>query len=541
PPPLHVVALLANGAPWPGTPRCETPRDRVTVRSVRPGWWTLQLPNGGDFWRTSQRDLRIACTVGDVTRNARVGIVPGVPERLSLQVWPEDLRSDFPIAELRAGVEDGRGERVEVPGLTVTAERGDVVARETGGTLRGEYQGDRAIEFGADEVVATYRRPPGPGPVTALQVGFGDVPGTAGGPMMVHARALNARREPVAYVPLRLSADGRTRSVMTQADGWASTELVVPPGQRPRLVAAQTADVVRQSLALPGEAGIGGPETPDLVARQSVRIRAGRIAAVTVAVEPKILYAAPGSVANIVVRLEDRSGRPVIDEPVGLEASEGRILLPVDARPDGTLVAQYLPDPVKEAREVQVTATTEGFRASTEIEVVPRPARTSVGPFLGVQTNFGQLQSPFVGVDLDLRTRSKVLGDALTIRLGFHATWFRNQVSTPQFDLQLRNTITSLDLAAAFRDDRGPVSLWIGLGATGGVDWSEVRRPGGFFNGRPLVGGPMLLAGVSRRAPLGEWLFEARGYWVPATGQSDIGYTGNLGGISVGFGYRLVY
>ncbi|MEM6926486.1 MAG: hypothetical protein AAF602_06130, partial [Myxococcota bacterium] len=375
PPPLHVVVLLANGAPWPGTPRCETPRDRVAVHSVRPGWWTLQLPNGGDFWRSSQRDLRIACTVGDVTRTARVGVVPGVPERLALQVWPEDLRSDFPIAELRAGVEDGRGERVDVPGLTVTAEHGEVVARETGGTLRGEYQGDRAIEFGVDEVVATYRRPPGPGPVTALQVGFGDVPGIEGGPMTVHARALNARREPVAFVPLRLSADGRTRSVMTQADGWASTELVVPAGQRPRLIAAQTADVVRQALALPGEVGTGGPQTPDLVARQSVRIRAGRIAAVTVAVEPKILYAAPGSVANIVVRLEDRSGRPVTDEPVGLEASEGRILLPVDARPDGTLVAQYLPDPVKEAREVQVTATTKGFRASTEIEVVPRPAR----------------------------------------------------------------------------------------------------------------------------------------------------------------------
>ncbi len=542
PPPLSVIAMRPNGAPISETPRCETEGTTLAVRQIEPGWWSVVLPSGGDAWRRSPGELRVACSVGAVTRTVRVEVEPGIPARIALEVWPEDLRGDFPVAELRAIAYDARGDRVDVQGLTIDAEHGRVVVQEAASTLRGEYRGESAVEHGTDAVIARYRRPPGPGPVTALNVGFDQVPGPEGGPVVVHARALNARREPVAYVPLNLSVDGRTRSVMSEADGWASTSLEVPAGHRPHVVSASTAVASRYAVALPGEGGIGGPETSDLAVRRPVRVRAGRIAAVTVAVEPKILRAAPGSVANIVVRLEDRSGRPVTDEPVGLEASEGRIILPIDVRPDGTLVAQYLPEPgTREAREVQITATTEGFRSSTEIEIESRPARVSVGPFLGFQTNFGELQSPFLGIDVDLRTRA--LRDSLAIRVGLHTVWHRADATLPGIvDAQVRTNLTSFDLAAAVRDDRGPVSVWLGLGGTVAIQWDDVRfGDTRTLQGRTPVGGPMVLAGLSRRAPLGEWLFEARGYWVPATERSEIGYTGNLGGLSIGFGYRLVY
>jgi len=540
PPPIHVVALRPNGAPWPETPRCEVPRTSLPLRQLEPGWWTVDLPNGGDPWRDAREDLRVACTVSDVTRTARVQQMVGVPERVGLSVGPRDLRSDYPIADVRAEVEDSFGDRVDLDGLTVTAEHGALDLVEQGRSLRGEYRGHDAVEPGSDTVTARYRRPAGPGPVTALELGFGDVPGLEGGSFLIHARALNARGAPVAYVPLRLMADGQQRSVMTQANGWASTKLDVPAGRRPRVVSAAAAVVSRNALALPGEAGIGGPERPDLQAEATVRVRAGRFADVSVTAEPQVLRAGPGSVATVVVRLVDRSGRPVIDESVRLEASEGRVL-PAYARPDGTMVAQFVPDESREARVAKVSAAIGDFRSSTEVTILAAPSRGSVGPFLGVQSNLGELQSLLLGLDADFRTRA--LRDSLVIRFGFHGTRTTDEATLPGFaEAEIRSTVTSLDLGAALRDDRGPLSLWLGVGGTVAIQWSDIRfdmLPK--LEGRDLLGGLMVYGGLSRRALLGEWLIEARGYLVPATAAPDIGYTGNLGGLSVGVGYRLVY
>ncbi|MEN0066276.1 MAG: hypothetical protein AAGA48_29325 [Myxococcota bacterium] len=543
PPPVHVVALRPSGAPWSEAPSCQTPQIPLDLQLLEPGWWSIAFPNGGDYWRSAKQDLRIACTVGEVTRSIRVELMHGVPERLSLEVIPEDLRSEYPVAELRAVVEDVRGDRLDVRGLAVVANHGEVVVRDQSSTLRGEYQGQEAVSHEGDRIIATYQQPPGPGPVTDVELGFGGVPGVDGGPLTVYARALNARREPVAFVPLRVRVDSESRSVMTQADGWASTTLDVPGSREPRLISAETAVATRRALAIPGESGVGGPDQADLRIEKTVGIRAGRLGQVSVNVEPKVLRAGPGTMANIVVRLEDRSGRPVTDEPPTLEASEGRIL-PLFTRPDGTLIAQFVPSPSRQARVVQITASVEGgVKYTTEIAIEPRGTKATVGPFVGIQTNFGRLRALQIGADVDIRARSRLLGDALMIRIGLHGTTSRSTaILNESIETELRSTMTSLDLAASLRDDRGPVSLWVGIGGSAAIQWSSVA-----FDeiqallGRDLVAGPMALAGLSRRTPVGELLFEARGYLIPAPADQDIGYTGNLGGVTVGVGYRLVY
>lgn len=543
PPALHVWAWRPSGAPLPSPPTCQTPQIPLDLVDAGEGHWWVELSGLGDGWRDAGQDLRIVCQVDETTQRARVQLTRGVPERIGLQVYPEDLGSDFPLAELRAVVEDTFGDRLDTKGLTVVSDIGEVTVRADGRALRGEYFGGDALAQGVDRVVASYQRPPGPGPTTSLQLGFDTVPGSDGGTWTVHARALNAQDEPVAFTPVKLTVEGERHSLMTQADGWASTTVEARETLEPRVLSAEAGDAVRNALAIPGEPGVGGPSEPDLRVSRTIRVRPGRIAAVMVSVEPKILRAGPGSIANIVVRLKDRSGRPVIDEPIGLEASEGRIL-PVVARPDGTLVARFVPEPGREERTVVITATTEGdFQSSTEVRIEPRGLRASLGPYVARQTNFGELHSWVVGFDVDVRTRTRLLRDALMLRFGLHGNFTSSLATlTDVTEVDLRSTLTAIDVGAALRDDRGPWGLWIGFGGTLAVEWSDVRFDGRrALLGRRYLGGPMAFAGVSRRAPLGEILFEARGYALQATSAPDIGYVGNLGGVGFGVGYRLVY
>ncbi|MEQ1568252.1 MAG: hypothetical protein ABMA64_21615, partial [Myxococcota bacterium] len=78
-------------------------------------------------------------------------------------------------------------------------------------------------------------------------------------------------------------------------------------------------------------------------------------------------------------------------------------------------------------------------------------------------------------------------------------------------------------------------------GALVGAQVSQVRFGGSLVSrGASWLVGGMITGGAGVRAPGGELVFQLQGSWLPAPG-ADVGYAGNLGSLTGGLGYRLVY
>ncbi|MEZ4240853.1 MAG: hypothetical protein R3F59_32790 [Myxococcota bacterium] len=254
-----------------------------------------------------------------------------------------------------------------------------------------------------------------------------------------------------------------------------------------------------------------------------------------------MLRAAPGAVAYVYVRMEDASGKAVHDEAITLTASAGA-LGELRTRGDGTLVATYTPDPGDKRGEVEVTASTPTLNSSAHLVLEPRMVQLSFGPWLGAHTNFGELSGPSGGVDVDVRVRTPLLGELAVLRLAAATMGAHTEASTgvgPPVDL--RATVVPLSALLLFRQDAGGWAVWAGGGGTFAPRYTQIRF------GDELVSssvgallGPTVAAGVSRRVPAGEVVLTAQGSWLPAP-REDVGYSGNLGGLLAGLGYRLVY
>ncbi len=534
PPVVHVRAIGANGDPPTEAPSCSTPAASLPIREAAEGAWFMSLPPA-----ESAEDVRVACTLGETTAFARVPAVAGVAFALGLRVWPADLTADFPVAEVRYVLEDVRGEQLPVDAVEVTARHGAVMILERGGPVgRGEYDGRGAIEAGSDTVHATWRAPHGDGQLEDIALAWMPFPGDR---LQLSARALDRFRRPLTGVPLVLSVGDAVGEATTGPDGWAT--LVFP--RAPRAIAiAHARGAFRSATALvpPGDTGRAGPGEPDLAVSREIVVRPGRVAGLSVDVDPTLLRAGPGAVAWVTVKLADGAGQPITDEPIAIEATEGQVGA-LQSRPDGSFVAEYTPLPIDSPREVVLTARTETLYTSTRLMLEPRLVRISVGPWLGGTTNFGKVHGPIGGIDLDLRTRSRLVGEALMIRFGVAVTSFSEDTIPVGASGQMEWTSTLVPgtVGLLFRDDRGPVGLWTGAGFMGGIHHLRVTT-----GGSPLattdrfVAGPVLFAGASRRAFGGEALLTVRASWLPVS-QEDVGYEGNLGGLAAGVGYRLLY
>lgn len=529
PPPLvHVWPVGADGRSSADPPTCRTPAAELAARRTGDGSFVVALPSG-----EAPEDVRLVCTAGVTSASIRVPVTAGVPRSLDLRVWPDELRTDFPTAEVRVALEDVRGDSMPVDGVAVDAVRGAVAMEPPAGMVaRGEYDGAGAIEAGEDRIRARWVAPTGAGPVEELALGWGDVPSGAG-TLAVHARALDALRRPLQGVSLAIGVEDSLGEARTGPDGWATVELPVDARDPVTLVVSSRWRTTR-ALVLPAEPGTAAPGAADLEDVASVRIRPGRIAGISLAVEPSTLRAGPGAIARIQVRLEDGSGQPLVDEPVEIEVSEGMVG-ELAVRADGSYVAEYRPLPIDAPRTVTVTARTETVWTSDELLLEPRVVRVSVGPWVGATTNFGKIRgAPMLGLDVDVRTR--LAGEALMLRLGGAATSFRSQSRTLSGTIELRNQLFPVWAAVLFRQDRGPWAVWGG----GGLQVAYHRlEPIPGEAGSYWLAGPAVLGGVGRRALAGEVVLGLRGSWMSA--DQGLGYDGNLGGLTAGLGYRLVY
>jgi len=397
PPVVWLRGFHGDGHPWEGSaPACRTPSvGDLEVHPIGRGAWMLPLT---ELKAVEAVDVRVQCTLGGAAESVvRVPLAEGVATRLRLRLWPEELSRDFPVAEVQVVLEDARGERVPVDGVTITAERGEVTLDPPEGyTARGEYRGEDAVEAGGDVLVATWSPPPGDGWPQRIEVGHGPV---SGGTLAVYGRALDAHGRPIPGVELALSAGGDPVVAVAGDDGWATAEVPLASAGA-WVVTARSAHRTSRMVALAGGAPSGGPGIPAVSLEHDVAITAGRTADVYVTVDPPILYTGANAIAEVRVTVVDRSGNPVLDADVDLTASEGT-LGPVFPTSDGRYRAEYTPPPGERPREVVLTARAESASSTTRLLLEPRPIERAIGIAFGGITNFGAIASPYLSVDLD--------------------------------------------------------------------------------------------------------------------------------------------
>jgi len=535
PPTLHLVAFRDDGGVIPpGVPACRTPDADLSVAPTGGGTWAAPLP--APLEGEDRTDVRVSCRFGGTEHVARVALPSGVPHTLRLRTFPDEVRADFPEADLRVVLEDLRGDRLPPTEVEVQAQQGLITLEPVrGDVLRGTYDGREAVDLGNDVVEARLPETLGEGPVEGVRGGWTRIDGR----LLLFGRAVDGRGRPLRDAPIQLRLDG-TEVAEGRTDGEGLVRVDVADRGGPIRELVVTSGPWRSEvLVRPVPDGGVMPGTPRLLARQDLGVRAGALSGITVVVEPPLLRAAPGAVAWVYVTLEDRSGLPLRDAGLRVEASEGEIG-ELRQRGDGSWVAEYLPAPGGQVRDVVVTAESEGVRSSTTLSVQPRVVRMSLGPWVGAVSNFGEVGTWTAGADLDVRLRSRVVGEAAMVRVGAWGYGLNSSIAGDG-NLSLRGSVVPVHAAFLLRQDEGRWGIWAGAGGAIALHRLELRDGDEVIaEGYRGLGGPMVLGGVGRRAFGGEALLEVRGLWLDGP-VGEVGWNGNLGGLAAGLGWRVLY
>lgn len=539
PPPLWVHALDAQGRPWGGeTPSCRAAGgERLTLRAVEPGVWSARLPVE---LVEDAFELRVDCALGDrlALSTARAPLDRGTPARISLAVWPTELTADLPVSQVRASLEDRRGERLPVEGLSLAAELGSIsgVAAE-GQSLRADLTADNSGP--EDAVIATWRSPPGEGEPWELRLFATAAPGG----LLVLARPLDRAGRPLVGLTVTLRDGDQALTAVTSETGWARWALPTPAG--PRALVAEVGALRREVIVAPGLIrAVPDPTSPELSARVPVTLRVGRVSAVSVSVEPRQVYAGPQSFADVRVTLTDRAGRAVPDEALLIEADLGEV---EPARPsaDGGYVARWTPPPgvTNGLVKIRVRSVNGAFpETQTTLDLLPRPISLAPAVSVGWITSLGAVSAPRLSAQLDRRVVEVSLPLYARVGLGWYMT--RSAVSDPERGGEVTLSAQALNLSAlaVLRRERGPWASWLG----GGLGITPLLMSAS-LDGAPLYSGlgmplpgPVGVVGVGRRLSSGEVFGELGGYGAVLRG-SEFGYEGQLGGFAFSLGYRIIY
>ena len=545
PAPIYVKALDPEGRPWKGAaPRCTSSVGAPRLEAGATGEWSLRLPALPD---AAFFDVRVECSVDEKARaNVVLPVERAQPSRIVLRTWPDELSADSPVAAVLVTLENRLGERVPGDRLELSAERGhlSVEAGMEAGALRASYDGAGALSAGEDLLRASWRLPPGSGPVVDIRLSAPQVP-AGGGAVRVAGRALDARGLPLAEVDLTLSAGGTTVIVRTGADGWGRANLDVP-GDRATVLEAHAGDLSRAAVMFTDRALGRSSELPDLFAERIVSIREGRVREVFISADPPAISVSDAALARITVRLLDRGGNPISQITPHLVASQGALSAP-EVQADGSFVATYTPPPGLLFGDVQISATgAEGtpgeFRGSTTLSLLPR--RVERAPGLNAGLLVGGAGQPTAWLDLEFDQRLPWTDLPLFARLsvatyGLSATG-EDDITGASLDMALRLFPVSLGVVARAEGRRR--ATWIGMAALAAPYQLEVR-----LNTDTLVQGPGLtppgvagIAGASLRVRTGEVQLQAQ-YLGLTMGDSDVGWRGGVGGLVATVGYKLIY
>ncbi|TNE89102.1 MAG: hypothetical protein EP330_11730 [Deltaproteobacteria bacterium] len=538
---VYLHGLRADGRPWDGgAPFCRTPGAReVPLTTLAPGTWLTTVPLDH---QVELLGSRFVCTLPDgVEAAARVLANEEVPARLRVHVWPEDLSTDRPIAQVSAALENSRGERLPSAEIGLRAEIGAVRIEPAGGfVLEGEYRGEEAVGVGGDTVSARWDPKGGLGRVEDLQIGWGEIESDA---LEVHVRALDDAGLPRVGAEVGLVVGDTELTLRTNSEGWASTFVPWLGRTGPVAIEARAAGVVRRELRLPEASAWRAPGTPLLFDDASVTISAGRIASIRPTVDPAVLYTGPRASASVLFEVLDRAGQGVQDVEIAVTASEGT-LSEVSAEPDGRYRVELRPDPGDRQREVQITATVEGASATATLLLEPRPVDRAISLAAGIQTNLRRVTSPALSLDVDQRL--PFFNRSTLLRVGF-ALYGADELvpasePTNDDDVLVSLRLVPITVALAARREAGGRAFWLGLGGVvTGYSITASYGPERFGNGYGvLTPGPTVLVGAGQRFSGGELMAEGR--FTAINGPAgDISFTKQVGGIGLWVGYRLIY
>jgi len=108
-------------------------------------------------------------------------------------------------------------------------------------------------------------------------------------------------------------------------------------------------------------------------------------------------------------------------------------------------------------------------------------------------------------------------------------------------DAELRGWVSPVSLAVLMRQDGRGWGAWAGGGLSTGVEVSGLYVEGSWLaRETEWVVGPLFVAGLGLRQAKGELWLEGRANWLEGDAR-DVGFVGNVGGFSIGAGYRLLY
>ncbi|MCB9669317.1 MAG: hypothetical protein H6734_07590 [Alphaproteobacteria bacterium] len=538
---VWVRAVHPAGRTWTGeAPTCRSPAvGALDVVAVVPGLYAVPLDGRV---RAGAADIRVECRLEDAATSVRVGRRSGLPAHVLLQVWPTELSTDLPVAEVRVALEDAQGSRLDPDGVEVQAVHGRIQRVELRGeVLTAEYDGTRAVEPGTDTLVARYRHPVSEDPPVSLGLRWTDTP--VAGELRLEATARDAMGRPVRGAGVSVSLGEEAVEGTTDDAGVALLRVPVPAGNGPLRIVASSGRALLRALAVRGTLGAftvdsRGSVEP-LESSRVLSLSPGRVSGISVAFDPPILRTGRNSMAYVTVALEDRAGRPVLDESVALDVTEGRVG-PLVARPDGTLVAEYRPDEGDRAREVVLTASTDTLKSSARLELEPRLGRVMVGPTVGWTTNLGLVSSPRVGFVADIRTG--LLGETVLVRGAFGGYGVSGRASTGiGDDVELVGSVLPAQVALLLRQDRAGVGFWGGAGGMVAIHALQARFGGALVaEGTRALSGGTVLGGMGYRLGVADVVGELEWSFIPGPG-GDLAFTGNLGGLTASAGFRLVY
>ncbi len=534
-PVVYLRAVDPRGKAWDGAaPECRgTGVGSLPVRGTGEGTWEAGLPPRLD---DLVQGLRVDCAIpGTAARwTLRVPTGAGVPDRVVLRVYPEELTGDFPVAQVQAHLEDVTGERLAPNALILEADHGELQETPSEG-LRVTADYTASLGEPEDRIVARWHHPPGSGALWDLQVAQGPTGGLL-------VRAVDRRRQPLVGVEVSATVGDQVLQGATGLRGWAQLGWQAPTA--PAVVTVTAGSQVRRAIVTPW-AGlpVWDPEGADLRAEQPVRIQSGRVREVYIDAEPAVLDTGQGNTARVTVRMLDRSGKPVRDEAVEVEADRGEITR-VRTLPDGTLEATYAPPQGLATGRVEVRAHGEdgSFAATTSLVLRPHPVRHSLSVVAGVLAGPGPRWSPLVA--LDYETHFPLVERGLYVRASAAGWLDRTTVPDPDrgSEVDLRMEMLSLSVSVLGRWERDLWTVWAGGGPQIVPYRLEIRYPGvtavsGLGLHQP---GLVAFAGGGRRFRAGEVFAELRGLGVSAY-TDDFGYEGQLGGLAATVGFRLIF
>lgn len=528
---LWLGAWTATGQPWTAeAPTCRAGADQPQPATrLAQGLFRLNLspedPN--------RLDIRVECTLQESAAALRLPVVRPGPARLELRVYPEQLSSDFPVADVGVSLMDIRGEPLPIEGVQLRAMHGRLVTEPVTGTvLRAEYRGEAALSAGGDLIEAFWFEPAGSGGLWRLELASEPI----GDRLRVRVRVEDRQGYPLEGVSVQLEPEGAP-PIRVQSGPRGEVDVEIPNSSRIRATAAglSTEHHPLRGDTLPPAAA------PELAARRELSLQAGRVRRIELDVSPVPLVIGSGQKASLRVRLVDASGQVVRDEPVDIQVSEGSIG-PQTVDSDGTIAVDYLPSVGGLSRQVELQAWSGNSVATATLPLVPRTVSGGITLTGGYLTNFGAVSSPTLWATVDGRIPG--LPSPLRWRVGLGVWNLRSQFSSSTFGEEVLSTTTffPVELGVELVQRRGRTQLQAGLAGVVvpylySLSFDGERGPAG-----PAVASPGLLvhAGAALRIGNSELPVELRYLLVTASG-SALRFDGSPGGLALTLGYRYLY